>query len=930
MKKNLIYSLLFIFYIISSLPANAQIIEADPLYPHVSGPVDIIFHVNRCNCSLQGFTGDIYAHTGLITDESVDNGDWKNVIAEWGVNLPKALLQKQDDSTYILSVSPSVNEYYETGDTLNVEQLAFVFRNPGGTLQTSNLYYDLYETGLTIDIIRPQGNVILKPDDTINIAATTIAIGTEAPDSIILYHDDTLTYVSYADTLIYEIIAEQIGIHWILLEATNEDFNTKDSLYYFVSEEVIVAELPAGVIDGINYIDTSTVTLVLHAPFKEEVFLIGDFNNWELSNDYLMYRTPDNERYWITLDSVNKGEEYAFQYLVDGNLRIADPYTEKILDPVNDVNIPVSTYPDLKPYPVGKTTGNVSVFQTNRQEFEWTDAEFEPVPVTNLVIYELHIRDFVGERNFRTVMDTLDYLEYMGINAIEFMPVSEFEGNDSWGYNPSFYFAVDKYYGTSDDFKALINECHRRGIAVFMDIVLNHSYRQSPLVQLYYDEEADRPTAESPWYNEDCPHDPWCWGYDFNHESEATRTFVNRVNRFWIEEYHIDGFRFDFTKGFTNTIGDGWVYDASRVEILTNMYDEIIAVDPESVVIFEHLSENTEETELANHGILLWGKMTDPYNEATMGYHTAGKSDLSGISYKSRGWDEAHLVGYMESHDEQRLMFKNQEYGNMLGDYDVKDLNTGLRRVEAAATMFFTVPGPKMVWQFGELGYDVSIDEPCRVCVKPLHWEYYDEPARKRLYLLFASLINLRTSEELFETEDFTLNVANAVKRINLYSSSANGVIAANFDLQKGSIAGNFQHTGNWYEYFTGDTIEVTSTDQPIELWPGEYRLYTDVKFSDPLVPPLAVSDNSGKPSSLRLFPNPTEGIITLIPQQTDLTELIISSMDGKEMYRHQWNAIAGSPNSFNIKEHIAIRKGIYLYVIRNNRDSWHGKLIVE
>ncbi|MGD2035196.1 MAG: alpha-amylase family glycosyl hydrolase, partial [Bacteroidales bacterium] len=759
---------------------SAQVIESDPLYPTVNDPVDITFYPDQCDCDLKDHTGDIYAHTGLITSESSDQGDWKFVVAEWDENTEKAKLEKINSTTYVLHITPDLKTYYEIPDGTGVEQLAFVFRNPDGTQQTSNIYYDVYDPGLSVSLTEPSGDLVVKLTDTIDIFAEAIMLGTSDPDSITLYIDDAISHISYEDTLRYEFIVSTAELHWIKVIADNGTFHVADSAFFFVRDDLTVADLPAGAVDGINYIDTSTVTVVLHAPYKDNVLLIGDFNDWQLDNDYLMNRTPDEERYWLTLSNLTKGEEYAFQYLVDGNIRIADPYTDKILDPDNDESIPESSYPDLKPYPKGKTTQIVSVFQTAQDTFRWEVEQFVPVSVTDLVIYELHIRDFVENSNFKTVTDTLDYLEELGINAVELMPVSEFEGNDSWGYNPSFYFAVDKYYGTKNDFKLFVDECHKRGMAVLMDLVLNHSYGQSPMVRLYFDPQAGeygQPTPESPWYNEECPHEPWCWGYDFNHESAATKTFVTRVNRYWMEEYKIDGYRFDFTKGFTNTIGDGWEYDASRISILKAMYDSIKAVNENALVIFEHLSENTEETELANYGILLWGKMTDPYNEATMGYHDGSKSDLSGISYLSRSWDMPHLVGYMESHDEQRLMYKNQTWGNSSGNYDVKGLNTGLARMEAAATFFFTVPGPKMVWQFGELGYDVDIDEPCRVCRKPIRWEYFDHANRYRLYQVFSALIRLRTEEDLFETTDFSLDVSSALKKMHLNSSSMNAAI---------------------------------------------------------------------------------------------------------------------------------------------------------
>jgi glycosidase len=921
----------FVLGLILIVSAKAQVIDVNPMYPTENDGADITFHVDRCDCNLEGYTGDIYAHTGLITSESADANDWKYVIADWNENIAKAKLEKINNTTYVLHITPDVASYYEITGDATTEQFAFVFRSSDGTKQTANIYYDIYEPGLTVQIVQPEGDMVVKSGDTIRISALSVALGTSLPDSVTLLVDDTIEYVSNADTLFYEYIVNSAGKHWVKVEAENAEYTSIDSFFFFVRNDLTILELPEGVMDGINYIDTSTVTLVLHAPYKDNVLVIGDFNDWNTDNNYLMNRTPDEERYWITITNLEKGVEYAFQYLVDGDLRIADPYADKILDPVNDPEIPESTYPDLKPYSYGKTTGIVSVLQTAQQGYPWAEIAFIPAKVTDLVIYELLVRDFSDARTFATVIDSLNYLISMGVNAIELMPVSEFEGNESWGYNPSFYFAVDKYYGTKNDYKRFIDECHKNGIAVIQDIVLNHSYSQSPMVQLYLDEVTGNPTDESPWYNPTCPHNPWCWGFDFNHESPATKAFVHRVNRYWLEEYHVDGFRFDFTKGFTNHIGDGWVYDASRIAILKEMYDSIKSFNEHALVIFEHLSENTEETELANYGILLWGKMTSQYNEATMGYHENNKSNLSGISYQYRGWDEPHLVGYMESHDEERLMYKNQTWGNASGNYDTKDLITGLRRVEAAANFFFTVPGPKMLWQFGELGYDISIDEPCRVCNKPILWEYYDDPARYRLYKVFSALIKLRTEEGMFETTDFTMNVASAVKSLHLNSTEMNATILGNFDVTNNSVTASFQHTGTWYEYYTGTSIEVTDVDQVISLRPGEYRLYTDVQLEIPDIPVFDFGITIDKQGSILLYPNPNQGIITILPVSAGQMTFELLDLSGKSVFKTRQYFENMEPYSFSIdREGMDPERGIYMYLITTPENSYAGKLILE
>jgi 1,4-alpha-glucan branching enzyme len=293
------------------------------------------------------------------------------------------------------------------------------------------------------------------------------------------------------------------------------------------------------------------------------------------------------------------------------------------------------------------------------------------------------------------------------------MPVNEFDGNSSWGYNPSFYFAPDKYYGPANTLKEFIDSCHNNGIAVIMDMVLNHSYGQSPMVRMYFDGANNRPTADNPWFNQTAPHAAITFGYDFNHESDATRYFVNRVLEHWLTEYKFDGFRFDFTKGFTQkvTTTDAALsaYDSSRVKILRRIQDSIQSKSPNAYMIIEHLTDNSEEKDLAAAGMMPWGNMNYNFNEATMGY--VPTSNFEWAIPEKRGYSQPLLISYMESHDEERLMFKNIKYGNSSGSYNIKDTGIALRRNEMAAAFYFSIPGPKMIWEFGELGYDKTAQD---------------------------------------------------------------------------------------------------------------------------------------------------------------------------------------------------------------------------
>lgn len=579
--------------------------------------------------------------------------------------------------------------------------------------------------------------------------------------------------------------------------------------------------------DGINKISDDSLGFVLYAPGKTSVYLIGDFNNWQISESYKMEKSGD--RFWIKIGNLQKGKEYICQYLINNSIRIADPYANKISDPWNDKDISSTIYPNLISYPTGKTTEIAMVVNTDRTEYPWTVDNFKVTNPENMVIYEILIRDFTDKRSIKGVQEKLPYLKELGINAIELMPFNEFEANDSWGYNPSFYFATDKAYGTSNDYKAFIDACHSNGIAVIMDIVLNHSYGQSPLVRMYMN--GDKVAANSPWYNVTSPNTDYSWGYDFNHEKKTTQAFVDSVCAYWMKEYKVDGFRFDFTKGFTNKSGNGWDYDASRINILERMTGEIWKRKSDAIVIFEHLTNNSEEKDLSDYGIYLWGNMNGKYNEATMGYgdqlETNGelKGDISYTSYKQRGWTKPNLVAYMESHDEERIMFKNKSYGKVYEGYDIKDIPTGLKRTEAAAVIMMSFPGTKMIWQFGELGYDYELNND-RLGKKPIRWDYYDEPARRSLYNIYSKMNKLRNTNRIFYTSNYVANVKNQFKQILLKSDNGYICTIANLDYKTASATINFGKTGEWEDYFTGEKLNVTSENQAIELQPGEYRLY--------------------------------------------------------------------------------------------------------
>lgn len=916
--------------------AYAQVVTTIPLFPTVDEPVTVIFDATQGNAALAGVLGPIYAHTGLITTESVSPTDWQYTQGIWGTADLEVLMTEIGDDLYQIEFT-SITDFYSVTGTDTVLQMAFVFRTAAGDIvgrdtDGSDIFVNVYEDGLNVAISSPSVDpLIVNLGDNVYITAEAVFV-----DSMYLYIDGVEAVATDLASIAYNLTASTYGLSEIRVVAKGAGDIKEDSTYFYVIAPPTIASLPAGVQQGINYIDDNTVTLVLYAPFKEYVFAVGEHSNWLLEETSFMNLDTDNATWWVTLTGLESGKEYPYQYFIDGELWVADPLAEKILDPWSDSYIPEATYPDLLDYPVGKASGIVSVFQTAMPTYTWAIPDFTPPANEDLVVYELLVRDFVAARNYETLLDTLSYLKTLGVNAIEFMPIMEFENNESWGYNPSFFIALDKYYGTREAFKIFVDSCHANGIAVLLDIAMNHAFGQSPLAQMWWNPILNQPADNSPYFNTVPTHD-YNVGYDFNHESDATRNMRNIIFAYWLNEYNVDGYRFDLSKGYTqtNTLGDVGLwgqYDASRIVIWKDIADEIYTHEADAILILEHFATNTEEEELSDYGFLLWGNSNYNYAQGTMGYTG---SDIGWMSYIARGWSDPHVLGYMESHDEERLMFKNLSFGNTINpDHNVKNLGVALSRMELAGAFFFTIPGPKMVWQFGELGYDISIDFGCRVCNKPILWDYYDVASRLRVYQIWSELIHLKTTYPAFRTPTFSLNVGGFGKRINLNNAEMNVTVVGNFDVFSGSVAPNFQHTGFWFDYFSGDTLNVADINATIALQPGEYRLYTDVKLNTPEIVISIEELESAMQHELIVSPNPSNSTFNLsttfeLPTKVqidiyNLTGELVYSDSQSQMPAGQFNYTwSGKNNQGEI-----VQSGVYLCKINTANGTYLAKLI--
>ncbi|WP_334058594.1 alpha-amylase family glycosyl hydrolase [Polaribacter sp. P097] len=852
--------------------------------------------------------------------DSPTNGTWTN-------SNEAQKLTNNGDGTYSISFTPA-NFYNRTG----IGRIGFLVKakNGDGDKKSQDQLYDVGK--FQINLTAPsETTTILDSGTNFQITATTSLQANFNLKANGVSIDQQMNNTNYSFSL-----TPTENTDFVLEANNNGNIQTKE-FNVVVKPTVTEAALPLNIKDGltINPTENTKATLVLYAPNKEFVHVIGDFNNWEIDNNYLLKKDSSKDRFWIELTGLNPDTNHMYQYLVDAKIRIADPYSTQILDPSEDIYIDSTTYPNLPSYPSNKTTDAVTFFKTGETDYVWQTTNFTKPAKTDLVIYELLIRDFDNLHSFDAVKARLDYLQGLGINAIEFMPINEFDGNLSWGYNPSFHMAIDKYYGSRTAFKQLVDECHKRGIAVILDVVYNHATGQHPFYRMYNTDNGGtqgQASADSPFFNVVATHSYSVFN-DFNHQKQGVKDYVKRTTQYLIEEYKIDGFRWDLTKGFTQNCSssdEGCTNSeqADRVEVLKEYADYQWEIDPDFYIIFEHLGQNSEETKWINYrlnegkGIMVWGNHHGSYTNATIGNNTSGASNFDWISYKNRGWSVPANVSYMESHDEERLTYAAITNGYSNGSYNIKTTTTALERMELSGAFYFTVPGPKMIWQFGELGYDISINQNGRTGNKPILWNYFDDENRKSIYNTWSKLIQLKLKYDVFKTSDFTIDASNSngLKKIQLSDASASDMqyitVVGNFGLTTQNINPVFQQTGIWYDLLDDNaTLNVSNTNNLISLAPGEFKVYGNKAA-------VLSTENLFFDDSVSLYPNPAKEAFSL---SVSATKVLIFDVNGKQIKEFTGNFEPN--NAFSIND---LEKGLYIVMSQNVEGKILKKLIIN
>ena len=753
--------LLLLFVVMTSICAGAQIVTTSPS-PLQESSKNVVLTFNAasplCNGGLKNLASsfDVYAHIGVITNRSIDGSDWKYTVCPWpssgndqAANTDKNRLTYVSANTYTLNIG-SLREYFGMTDPSEyIEKIAVVFRNADGTKECKtksggDIFVDVLFDGFAIELDSDHPNRILSGTTTINFTVES----TKTCNMSLSVNGKEFANVSNSTRLTAPYTFSETGTYTVTATSVYEGVTYNESLEFSYPAPSLRKDYPGGIPkQGAVKNSDGTVTFCLAAPGKSSAMIVGSWNDYALLDSNLMnYQDYQGNRYfWITVGGLANDVYYSYYYVVDDTYKVADPYAHLVLDCYSDRTLRNSVWLNRPKYPYDKFSDiMLAVYRGDMDDYEFS--EFTIPDHDNLVIYELLLRDFTGYNGLangwgtlKAAKEKIPYIKSMGFNAIELMPIMEFNGNNSWGYNTNFYMAPDKAYGSPTDYKDFIEACHKEGIAVILDIVFNQSDGLHPWYQMY-------PIDSNPFYNKTAPH-AYSVLNDWNQDNALVQQQWTDALKFWMEVYNVDGFRFDLVKGLgdNGSYSSGTeAYNQSRIDRMKRLHSVIKSVKPNGIHINENLAGAAEEKAMGEDGQINWANINDASCQFAMGWDTGGNNLQRFLSTSDGGRPWGSTVSYAESHDEQRMGFKCESYGN--GDVPTDEL-TRYRRLGTLAAQMLLTPGPKMVWQFGELGDSQDAknkDGGNNTDPKIVDWRWLDDPYKHYLMETYSALINLR------------------------------------------------------------------------------------------------------------------------------------------------------------------------------------------
>jgi len=424
----------------------------------------------------------------------------------------------------------------------------------------------------------------------------------------------------------------------------------------------------------------SGVAFRVWAPNAESVSVVGSFNDFDAAMNPL---TSDSNGYWYTeVLTAKAGDEYKYE-ITSGKQKLSriDPYARQVTNSV----------------------GNGVIYEDT---FEWATTRFQMPAWNEIVIYELHIGTFARkDKNkpgtFEEAIKRLSYLKAIGVNVVEVMPVAEFAGDVSWGYNPAHLFSVETAYGGPNGFKSFICAAHSLGIAVIIDVVYNH-FGPSDLDLWRFDGWSENEKGGIYFYNDWRSSTPWGETRP-DYGRDAVRNYIHDNAMMWLVEFQLDGLRYDMTlyiRSVTGNEGDV-IHDGWTLAQWINR--DVAARFPGKITIAEDLRNFEAITAHESQGGANFASQWDaafvhPIRAAVIAAEDIHR-DMNSVRdalLHNYGGDVFKRVIYTESHDEV-----SNGKARVTSEVDVHDPEGwyALKRSTLGAGLVLTAPGIPMLFQ---------------------------------------------------------------------------------------------------------------------------------------------------------------------------------------------------------------------------------------
>ena len=464
-------------------------------------------------------------------------------------------------------------------------------------------------------------------------------------------------------------------------------------------------------------------TFRVWAPHAEKIFVTGDFNEW---NEEIFELHPEDNGYWAgASDQVEEGHEY--KYVIHNNKEKFyrnDPYAFELTN----------------------SNGNSIVRSLN---FDWGDDNFVIAPWNQLVIYELHVGTFNRKNadsvgTFEDVIEKLPYLKDLGINCIELLPVAEFAGGISWGYNPAHPFAIETDYGGPEGFAKLVKTAHKQGIAIIMDVVYNH-FGPSDVDLWRFDGWSENDKGGIYFYNDHRSKTPW-GDTRPDYGRPEVRQYIRDNALMWIEKYKCDGLRMDATS-YIRFEGGGLGYDTEIEEgniLMRDINEELKDKYPNVLTIAEDLKGHSIVTDAPENDGLGYGSQWDmkfvhPIREVLIDTADDGRDlqkIVDALEYVYSN-DVFSRIVYTESHDEVANGSARVPEEIQPGD---AESSFAKKRAILGIALTLTAPGIPMLFQGQEFIEDEYFKDN-----EGLDWDKFER--NQGISHLVRDLIKLRTGE---------------------------------------------------------------------------------------------------------------------------------------------------------------------------------------